>query len=251
MVRSPAEARPVRRVRRYATAALATVAAAFAVVIGPGAVPAQAATTPGIDVSHYQGAINWTSARNAGIQFAFIKATESTNFKDSQFNTNYVGAYNAGVIRGAYHFARPGASSGAAQANYFASNGGGWSADSRTLPGALDLEAGCAGLSQAAMRNWIADFMNTYRARTGRYAVIYTTTSWWTSCTGNYSGFWANHPLWVARWSSSPGTLPAGAPFWTFWQYTDSGSVSGVPGGVDRDHFNGTRDRLVALANNT
>jgi len=243
------------KLRRLLAAAVSAAGVAAALVALPGT-PAQAATTPGIDVSHYQGAINWTSVRNAGIQFAFIKATEGTSYKDPRFNTNYVAAYNAGVIRGAYHFALPDRSSGAVQANYLASNGGAWSADSRTLPAALDLEgnpygAYCYGKTQAAMRTWISDFLNTYRSRTGRHAVIYTTTSWWSSCTGNYSGFWANHPLWIARWASTVGTLPAGAPFWSFWQYTSTGSVAGIAGNVDRNHWNGTRDRLIALANNT
>ncbi|WBB77486.1 GH25 family lysozyme [Micromonospora sp. WMMD882] len=242
--------------RRLFAAGLATLATA-AVGLVATAGPAAAATTPGIDVSHWQGSINWTSVRNSGVQFAYIKATEGTSYKDPQFNTNYVNSYNAGIIRGAYHFARPNVSSGATQANYLASNGGAWSADSRTLPAALDVEANpysggtCYGLSTTGMRNWIQDFLNTYRSRTGRYAVIYTTTSWWNQCTGSWTGPWTNHPLWLARWSSSPGTLPAGAPVWSFWQYTDSGSVSGISGGVDRNHWNGTRDRLVALANNT
>jgi GH25 family lysozyme M1 (1,4-beta-N-acetylmuramidase) len=209
-----------------------------------------------VDVSHHQGTINWTSVRGSGIQFAYIKDTEGTSYKDPQFNTNYVAAYRAGVIRGAYHFALPDRSTGASQAAYFVGSGGGWSADSRTLPGAIDLEgnpygAACYGKSQAAMRSWIADFLNTYRARTGRYAVIYTTTSWWTSCTGNYAGFASHHPLWLARWASSPGALPAGWRFYTFWQYTSSGTVPGISGRVDRDSFNGDRSRLLALANNT
>jgi GH25 family lysozyme M1 (1,4-beta-N-acetylmuramidase) len=237
-------------------AALAVVTATTAAVVAVLAGPAHAVTTPGVDVSHHQGAINWTSVRNAGIQFAFIKATEGTTFEDPRFDTNYVAAYRAGVIRGAYHFALPNRSSGAAQANFLASNGGAWSADSRTLPAALDIEhnpygAMCYGLSQAAMRNWLADFLATYRARTGRYAVIYTTTSWWSSCTGNYAGFWNNHPLWIARWSSTPNPLPAGAPFWSFWQYTATGRVAGISGNVDRNHWNGSRERLIALANNT
>jgi GH25 family lysozyme M1 (1,4-beta-N-acetylmuramidase) len=242
-------------VRRFLAAGL-TLAAATTAVVAVTVAPAQAATVAGVDISHYQGSINWTSVRNSGIEFAYIKATESNNYKDPAFNTNYVASYNAGVIRGAYHFARPAASSGAVQANYLASNGGAWSADSRTLPAAVDLEnnpsgAQCYGLSQASMRTWIADFLNTYRSRTGRYAVIYTTTNWWNTCTGSYTGFWANHPLWLARWASTPGTLPAGAPVWSFWQYTSTGAVSGIAGNVDRDYWNGTRARLVALANNT
>jgi GH25 family lysozyme M1 (1,4-beta-N-acetylmuramidase) len=225
-------------------------------VVAVTATPAQAATTPGIDVSSYQGAINWTSVRNSGIRFAFIKATEGTTYKDPRFGANYVGAYNAGVIRGAYHFALPDRSTGAVQANFVASNGGAWSADSRTLPAALDLEgnpygAYCYGLTQAGMRSWVQSYINQYRARTSRYPVIYTTTSWWTTCTGNWSGPWSTSPLWIARWASTPGTLPAGAPFWSFWQYTSTGSVPGIAGAVDRDYWNGAVDRLIALANNT
>ncbi|BCL17472.1 GH25 family lysozyme [Micromonospora sagamiensis] len=244
-----------RLARRLLATTLAVAATATALVAATGA-PAQAATTAGIDVSHHQGSINWTSVRDAGVEFAFIKATEGTSYKDPAFNTNYVAAYHAGVVRGAYHFALPDRSSGATQANYLASSGGAWSADSRTLPAALDIEynpygPACYGLSQSAMRTWIADFLDTYRARTGRYAVVYTTTNWWTTCTGNWSGPWANHPLWIARWSTSPGTLPAGAPFWSFWQYTSTGRVSGISGDVDRNYFNGDRSRLIALANNT
>ncbi|CCK31801.1 Lysozyme M1 [Streptomyces davaonensis JCM 4913] len=211
----------------------------------------------GIDVSHWQGAINWTSVRNAGIQFAWIKATEGTSYKDDRFNTNYTNAYYAGVIRGAYHFARPNLSSGAVQANYFASNGGAWSRDNLTLPGVLDIEhnpygASCYGLSTTQMRSWINDFYNTYKSRTTRDVVIYTTASWWNTCTGNWTGMYSKSPLWVAHWTtaSSP-TIPSGFPYWTVWQYTSTGSVSGVSGNVDRNKFNGTRDRLVALANNT
>lgn len=211
----------------------------------------------GIDVSHWQGSINWTSVRNAGIQFAWIKATEGTSYKDDRFNSNYPNAYHAGVIRGAYHFARPDVSSGAAQANFFASNGGAWSADNLTLPGVLDIEynpygSSCYGLSTTAMRNWINDFYTTYKAKTGRDVVIYTTADWWNTCTGGWSGMRDKSPLWVAHWTSANSpTIPSGFSVWTVWQYTSSGSVSGISGNVDRDKFNGSRDRLLALANNT
>ena len=80
----------------------------------------------GIDVSKWQGSINWNSVRGAGIEFAWMKATEGLTYKDPNFSANYLGAYNAGVIRGAYHFARPDVSGGTAQADFFASNGGAW-----------------------------------------------------------------------------------------------------------------------------
>lgn len=210
------------------------------------------AAVPGVDVSHYQGAINWSSVKSAGIQFAYIKATESTTYKDPNFNTNYLNAYNAKVIRGAYHFARPNLSSGAAQATYFASNGGAWSRDNLTLPGMLDLEGGCYSKSASAMQSWILDFYNTYKAKTGRDVVIYTSASWWNSCTGGWGGMSAKSPLFVAHWTSAASpSIPSGFPYWTFWQYTDSGAVGGISGAVDRDRFSGTSARLLALANNT
>jgi GH25 family lysozyme M1 (1,4-beta-N-acetylmuramidase) len=93
------------------------------------------------------------------------------------------------------------------------------------------------------MVSWIASFINEYHAKTSRWAVIYTTTDWWSTCTGNYSGFWANSPLWIARYASSVGTLPSGASVYSFWQWTSSGTLAG-----DSDVWNGSLDRLKALA---
>ncbi|MFE6976984.1 GH25 family lysozyme [Streptomyces sp. NPDC057682] len=206
----------------------------------------------GIDVSKWQGSINWTSVRGAGIEFAWMKATEGLTYKDPNFNSNYPNAYYAGVIRGAYHFARPDVSGGAAQATFFAGNGGGWSRDNLTLPGVLDIEGTCYGYSQASMRQWILDFYNTYKSRTGRDVVIYTSPSWWNTCTGGWTGMSTRSPLWVAHWTTATNpTIPAGFPYWTVWQYSSTGSVSGISGAVDRDRFGGDRSRLLALANNT
>ncbi|MDJ1135240.1 lysozyme [Streptomyces iconiensis] len=215
----------------------------------PGERARLAATVEGVDVSSHQGNVNWKGLWDSGVRWAYVKATEGTSYKNPYFAQQYNGSYNIGMIRGAYHFATPNSSSGATQANYFASNGGGWSKDGKTLPGVLDIEynpygATCYGLSQSAMVNWIKDFTSTYKARTGRDAVIYTTTNWWTQCTGNSSSFGNTNPLWIARYASSPGTLPAGWGFYTFWQYTSSGPIVG-----DHNVFNGAMDRLRALAN--
>ncbi|AEV86732.1 hypothetical protein ACWT_5714 [Actinoplanes sp. SE50] len=228
------------------TAAVSLLASLPAAV----SVQAAAATAYGQDVSDYQGNVNWAAQWNAGSRFAYIKASEGNYYAASYFASQYNGAYNQGMIRGAYHFAIPNASSGISQADYFIAHGGGWSKDGRTLPGALDIEynpygATCYGLSQASMRTWITKFLNRYHDRTGRWAVIYTTTDWWSTCTGNYNGFWANSPLWLAHYASTPGTLPAGASTWSFWQYSDSGPFAG-----DSNQWNGSLDRLRALACN-
>jgi lysozyme len=59
----------------------------------------------GVDVSKYQGEIDWDAARQSGVSFAWIKATEGGNFVDDYFDRNWEGAKNAGIPRGAYHFA--------------------------------------------------------------------------------------------------------------------------------------------------
>ncbi|MEU6171274.1 GH25 family lysozyme [Streptantibioticus parmotrematis] len=214
-----------------------------------GTVTPDATLTSGMDVSAYQGSVDWTTAWNNGARFAYVKATESTTYTNPDFTQQYDGSYDVGMIRGAYHFATPDTSGGAAQADYFVSHGGGWSGDGKTLPPMLDIEynpygAECYGLSQSGMVDWISAFVNEVHARTSRWATIYTTTDWWTTCTGNSSAFAGNDPLFVARYSSSAGTLPAGWGYYTFWQYADSGTFPG-----DQDYFNGAYDRLQALAN--
>lgn len=208
-----------------------------------------AASVEGVDVSGHQGAVDWNALWNSGVRWAYVKATEGTYYENEWFAQQYNGSYNTGMIRGSYHFANPGNSSGAAQARFFVANGGGWSGDGRTLPGVLDIEynpygSTCYGFSHAGMVNWIRDFTHTYKALTSRDAVIYTTTDWWTRCTGNYGGFGSTNPLWIARYASSPGTLPNGWGFYTFWQYTSTGPIVG-----DHNVFNGSYDRLQALAN--
>jgi GH25 family lysozyme M1 (1,4-beta-N-acetylmuramidase) len=223
----------------------------------PAAVAAATSGTPGLSVSAAQGAITWTSVYAAGIRFAYIKATEGTATKDARFNTNYPNAYYAGIIRGAYHVAVPSASTGAVQADFLASFGGAWSADGKTLPAALDIEANtssggyCYGLSVSAMVSWLTSFVNEYHARTGRWAVLHTTASFWRICTGNSTAFAAHSPLSVVHWDTVVGTLPAGWSIYTFWQPTDCQPVTGVTGCAEGSTFNGTVDRLVALANNT
>jgi GH25 family lysozyme M1 (1,4-beta-N-acetylmuramidase) len=203
------------------------------------------ATVAGIDVSGWQGNVDWPAQWNAGKRFVWVKATENTNYTNPYFNQQYSGSYNQGFIRGAYHFATPNTSSGATQANYFSAHGGGWSGDGKTLPGALDMEynpygATCYGLSKAAMTSWILSFSDTYKARWNKYPAIYTSQSWWSQCvSGDFS---STNPLWVARYSSSVGTLPNNWGAWTVWQYSSSP--------IDQNQFNGAMDRLVVFATN-
>jgi GH25 family lysozyme M1 (1,4-beta-N-acetylmuramidase) len=213
------------------------------------ATPALAGTLRGLDVSAYQGNVNWSTVAANGASFALVKATESTNYVSGSFTQQYNGSAAAGLVRGAYHFAHPNASTGAVQADYFVNHGGGWMSDGKTLPGALDIEYNpgtggtCYGLTHSGMINWITSFNTQYHARTGRYPIIYSTTDWWTTCTGNYSGFAATDPLWIANYGSAPSPLPNGWSTYTIWQTASSGPFPG-----DQDLFNGTADDLRTFA---
>jgi GH25 family lysozyme M1 (1,4-beta-N-acetylmuramidase) len=205
--------------------------------------------TPGLDVSGYQGNVNWSSVAANGAKFAYVKATEGTYYQNPYFSQQYTGAYDVGIVHGAYHFATPDTSSGAAQADYFVAHGGGWSKDGMTFPGMLDMEwdpygATCYGLSQSAMTSWILSFSNEYHARTTRWPVIYTANGWWSQCVGSTGDFSSTNPLMVACYCSSAGTMPYAWTYETIWQFADSGTFPG-----DQDRFNGDITRVKALAN--
>ncbi|MEU8793062.1 lysozyme [Streptomyces sp. NPDC048643] len=205
----------------------------------------------GHDVSSHQKDVDWRRAKSKGAGFVYVKATESTAYRNPYFARQYDGAGAAGLLRGAYHFAVPDKSSGTAQAEYFVRNGGSWSADGRTLPPALDIEynpyarhRSCYGLSPAAMVRWIREFSDEVERETDRTPVIYTTTHWWNTCTGSSRTFAARHALWLARYDAAdPGALPAGWSTWTFWQHATTGSLPG-----DQDLFHGSPAGLERLA---
>ncbi|ATL69308.1 GH25 family lysozyme [Nocardia terpenica] len=219
----------------------------------PGMSPtADAADAPplGISVTSETGDIDWEAAKANGISFAYIEDTVGKENSNPSFGTQYNGAANAGLIRGAWHVAHPDESSGADQANFFVSNGGNWgNGDEITLPGAVDLEAGpknkCWHLSKSAMVDWIEGFSNAYHEMTARYPVIYTRTDWWKDCTGN-TGKFGRNPLWIASYTtgSSPEPLPGRWSHQAIWEYADSGSNPGR-----QERFNGSLDDLERFAN--
>ncbi|MGW1499771.1 lysozyme [Streptomyces mirabilis] len=240
----------LRRARVLAaTAAVAALTAAGTVLAGA---PVTAAAKPkGHDVSSHQKNVDWQSAKAKGARFVYVKATESDTYRNPYFGRQYDGARDAGILRGAYHFAVPDKSSGTTQAAYFVRNGGTWRADGWTLPPALDMEYNpydkkhkCYGLSKARIVSWIRAFSDELERETGRRPVIYTTTHWWNTCTGGSGAFAANHALWLARYDSADtGALPAGWSTWTFWQYDNSGTLPG-----DQNLFNGSMTRLRQFA---
>jgi GH25 family lysozyme M1 (1,4-beta-N-acetylmuramidase) len=215
----------------------AVVVAVLALVLPGVPATAAAASVPGSTGGPAEP--DWSALVARGDRFIYLKATDGTAAVNPDIERQRAEAAERGLLSGGYHFARPDRSSGAAQANLLVDNGGGWSAGA--LPAALDLEwnpggSACYGLGRAAMVAWVEDFADTYRARTGRWPVIYTPTTWWAQCTGDLADFGATIPLWA---TGSLDTLPHGWTTYTFWQATD------------RDYFNGDHDQLLAFARGT
>jgi GH25 family lysozyme M1 (1,4-beta-N-acetylmuramidase) len=193
----------------------------------------------GPDVSSYQhpngAAISWPAVRKSGREFAIVKATEGTSYINPWFRGDYAGVKNAAMVRGSYHFARPGrpiASTAVAQARFYVARLGDVTA-LRTLPPALDLE-NTGGLSRTELTIWAQDFLLEVRRLTGRTPMVYSYPYFWQHEVGDAAAL-ARYPLWMASYSGAVD------PTASLWQYTASASVSGIRGGVDMSRVtNGT-----------
>ena len=187
------------------------------------------------------------ASRSRAVQFAAVKATEGTYYRNPFALTDLAQAKAAGLSVMAYVFAIPngngGSASPVAQADYLISYLA--SAGGPLPPIMLDIEynpygAECYGLTQSAMVSWIAQFSAEIQAKTGQDPIIYGPVPWWHDCAGSTSRF-AQFPLWVPYYTSAP--RPAITPGWSnygFWQYSSGGTVNGInaPGNTDLDRLN-------------
>jgi GH25 family lysozyme M1 (1,4-beta-N-acetylmuramidase) len=217
----------------------------------------------GIDVSHWQGNINWNSVKNDGVEFAFAKATEGVDFIDSRYVQNMNNASAAGVLIGPYHFARPDSSytnplDAANEANdfvdaiepYYQTPG-------QFLRPVLDVEfpfvptsaqAASQGMTvKQFVSNWTRSFIAVVENRLGFAPLIYTNSS---GAENYFETDLTQYDLWIANWSYTPPAEPPPSAYdpwsdWEFWQWTDSWSVAGVAGNVDGDVFDGTLQDLM------
>jgi lysozyme len=202
-------------------------------------VSSQQSKAQGIDVSHYQGTINWQSVKQAGTVFAFAKATDGQSNVDSQFKTNWQGMKSAGIIRGAYHFFEP-TQDATAQANNFVHTVG--SLQASDLPPVIDVEIN-NGASNSQMISGVTTWLDIVQQSLGRAPMIYTVASFWNAHLNNQFGDYA---LWIANYGVQSPAIPQGWSNWAFWQHSQTGSVSGVTGSVDLDWFNGSPADLKA-----
>ncbi len=194
------------------------------------------ATTNGLDVSHYDGTIDWSMVQASGRAFAFARATDGTSYVDPTFAANWSGMKQAGVIRGAYHFFEPGMDP-VAQATFFVQTMGALAADD--LPPALDFEV--AGTDAGAAAADALTFLTTVESLTGRRPIVYASATFVNSSLAN-PAWLEGYSAWVANWSVSCPNVPAPWTSWTFWQSSDTGSVPGAQTGpvTDLDVFDGS-----------
>jgi lysozyme len=194
-------------------------------------------TTAGIDVSYYQGDITWSRVRRGGVQFAFIRVSDGSTILDTKFASNWSGARQAGVLRGAYQFFRP-EQDPIVQANVLVAElrkrGAG------ELPPVIDIEV-TGGLPLATVVTNARLWIEHVRSQLGVEPIVYT----------NYGMFrWgggeplARQLLWLAHYTQQCPSVPPPWRRWTFWQYTENGRVDGIDGAVDLDVFDGTPEEL-------
>ena len=212
----------VVRYTRLACLAAVLVFAASAFAGASGA--ASSTRAKGIDVSNWQGTINWTKVANAGYRFAIAKATEATNYEDYTYAANRSGSQAAGLAFGAYHFARPSGlglagvtASAVAQADYFLAFA---TPQAGELPPVLDLEA-TGKLSPHMLDAWTQAWTQEVYARLGVHPLVYSSPAFWKEYLADSTAVAAaGTPLWIAHWTNaSQPWVPAqdwNGAGWTF-----------------------------------
>jgi len=253
------ERRPATR--RWSSAVVTAAVALLATILTTVPAPrAEAATTkvPGIDVSKWQGDIDWAAVASTKVRFVIMRATigntaSTARSVDPRYEEYLAGATANGLVVGAYHRANVGRADGDAtrEANFFVDTAQIAAGD--VLP-VLDIEE-TYGLTVAEMRDWVRAWVRRVYTRTGVRAMIYSSPSFWRTSLGDTTWF-ADHgyPLWIADWRGrSAPEVPAanwGGRGWTYWQWTSTGTVSGITTNVDRDRFNGSsllRGKIASL----
>jgi lysozyme len=242
----------MRTKSRALLGALAATLALLAVTAAPAAAGTRAM---GIDVSRFQGAIDWPTVAASGVRFAFVQASRGSGTDctvkpaqcgpDPYFAANRTAATSAGIRVGAYHRAfATGSTVADARADALAESDVFLLQVGSLQPGelipVLDVETPFTGMTPTTLRTWIRVFVKRVAKRLGRKPMIYTNASSW-AATGNTLEFAkAKFPLWVAEYGVSRPTVPAGnwaRHGYSVWQFTSSGSVPGISGRVDMDRL--------------
>ena len=191
--------------------------------------PAQA-NIQGIDVSKYQGEIDFTKIKTAGISYVFVRASEGNTYQDVNFKVNFNNAKAAGLTVSAYHFYESNDAPDTQLKNF---------TKMVTLsPGDLQPVVDIEKLHMQDDTNLMKNLMTYLTGLETHYGVkpiIYTGLNF----ANQYVTQFSEYPLWLAEYEVSSPTVPSGWKDWTFWQYSQAGTVDGIEGNVDVDKFNG------------
>jgi lysozyme len=189
----------------------------------------------GVDVSHWEGTVNWPTVKASGKDFAFTKATEGMTYTDDTFTANMVNGKNAGMLMGAYHFARPDNNTAIAEADRFAGVMAPYLNKNYLRP-VLDLETGGGTFTKAQLSQWGNDFIHRFLNDTGVECLLYSGHNYSVNYVDSSLNGW---DLWFANYPTTPdpqnGGPNLGTSFnhWEIWQYADDGTVPGISGAVD------------------
>jgi len=190
----------------------------------------------GIDVSHYQGRIDWRAVEGDGIGFAYMKATEGATFTDPTFRRNWSAAGETRIVRGAYHRFRA-SRDGAVQASHFLAV---VSLRDGDLPPVLDVES-TDGVSDARLVRGVRAWLAEVERRTGKRPIVYTKPGFRRVHLGTALD---DYPLWISEYGVDSPSVDG----WHFWQHSERGRVAGIAGDVDLNRFNGSHAELRELA---
>ncbi len=200
------------------------------------------ASLEGIDISSYQGTVNFAEVKAAGIEVVYIKATESTNYINPDLQAQYQGAKATGLNVGFYHFFHDDVDP-VAQAQYFLNAISGMVYNCRL---ALDIEVN-EGIAAAALSAAAQAFLDEVGALTGVSPILYTYTAF---IAENLESILSVYPLWLADYGKTPGANPVWSS-WVGWQYSQTGTIPGIAGNVDLDTFTGDILLVVIDAGST
>ena len=209
----------------------------------PGAAAALRYPIQGIDISRWQGEIDWAAVKRAGTRFVFMKATDGGDYVDPSFQRNWEGARRAGIARGAYHFTywcRPAQE----QAAWFRQQ---IPNDPDALPPVLDVEwngqsRSCPGkIDPELAREKIKLMLVELERLTGKKPIIYTDITFHKDV---LEGRFNEYPYWIRSTASLPEARYENRP-WAFWQFTTTGRVPGIKGDVDRNAFYGNEGEFI------
>lgn len=192
----------------------------------------------GIDVSHYQSAIDWQKVADQGVHFGFVKATEGRSMQDTMFCENWESMNDVGIIRGAYHFFRPTVSA-IDQANNFIEN---VNIEYGDLPPVVDVEVldnASKEMIVTRLGIWLEMVEKKYDIR----PIIYTNMKFYNRYLADH---FADYPIWIARYNEKLPEL-AKEKDWAFWQYGDHGRIDGIRGPVDLNVFQGSYYELLEM----